>query len=38
MAHGTMSRVQFEAAMQAKPIPESPEESSAFEFHPNEAE
>ena len=38
MAHGTMSRVQFEAAMQAKPIPESPEEPSAFEFHPNEAE
>ena len=38
MAHGTMSRVQFEAAMQAKSIPESPEESSAFEFHPNEAE
>ena len=38
MAHGTMSRVQFEAAMQARPIPESPEESSAFEFHPNEAE
>ena len=38
MAHGTMSRVQFEAAMQAKPIPDSPEESSAFEFHPNEAE
>ena len=38
MAHGTMSRVQFEAAMQTKPIPESPEESSAFEFHPNEAE
>ena len=38
MAHGTMSRVQFEAAMQAKPIPESPEESSAFEFHPNETE
>ena len=38
MAHGTMSRVQFEAAMRTKPIPESPEESSAFEFHPNEAE
>ena len=38
MAHGTMSRVQFEAAMQARPIPESPEEPSAFEFHPNEAE
>ena len=38
MAHGTMSRVQFEAAMQAKPIPDSPEEPSAFEFHPNEAE
>ena len=38
MAHCTMSRVQFEAAMQAKPIPESPEEPSAFEFHPNEAE
>ena len=38
MAHGTMSRVQFEAAMQAKPIPESPEEPSAFEFHPNETE
>ena len=38
MAHGTMSRVQFEAAMQAKPIPESPEEPSAFEFHPNVAE
>ena len=38
MVHGTMSRVQFEAAMQAKPIPESPEEPSAFEFHPNEAE
>ena len=38
MAHGTMSRVQFEAAMQAKPIPESPEEPSAFEFHPHEAE
>ena len=38
MAHGTMSRVQFETAMQAKPIPESPEEPSAFEFHPNEAE
>ena len=38
MAHGTMSRVQFEAAMQAWPIPESPEEPSAFEFHPNEAE
>ena len=38
MAHGTMSRVQFEAAMQAKPILESPEEPSAFEFHPNEAE
>ena len=27
-----------QAAMQAKPIPESPEEPSAFEFHPNEAE
>ena len=38
MAHGTMSRVQFEAAMQAKPIPDSPEEPSAFEFHPNETE
>ena len=38
MAHGTMSRVQFEAAMQAKPIPDSPEEPSAFEFHPNVAE
>ncbi len=38
MAHGTMSRVQFEAAMQARPIPESPEEPSAFEFHPNETE
>ena len=38
MAHGTMSRVQFEAAMQARPIPDSPEEPSAFEFHPNEAE
>ena len=38
MAHGTMSRVQFEAAMQARPIPESPEEPSAFEFHPNVAE
>ena len=38
MAHGTMSRVQFEAAMQARPIPESPEEPSAFEFRPNEAE
>ena len=38
MVHGTMSRVQFEAAMQARPIPESPEEPSAFEFHPNEAE
>ena len=38
MAHGTMSRVQFEAAMQARPITESPEEPSAFEFHPNEAE
>ena len=38
MAHGTMSRVQFEAAMQAKPIPDSPEEPSAFEFHPNEVE
>ena len=38
MAHGTMSRVQFEAAMQAKPIPDSPEEPSAFELHPNEAE
>ena len=38
MAHGTMSRVQFEAAMQAKPIPESPEEPSAFEFHQNDAE
>ena len=38
MAHGTMSRVQFEAAMQAKPIPESPEEPSAFEFHPNKTE
>ena len=38
MAHGTMTRVQFEAAMQARPIPESPEEPSAFEFHPNEAE
>ncbi len=38
MAHGTMSRVQFEAAMQAKPIPESPEEPSAFDFRPNEAE
>ena len=38
MAHGTMSRVQFEAAMQAKPIPESPEEPSAFEFHPNVVE
>ena len=38
MVHGTMSRVQFEAAMQAKPIPDSPEEPSAFEFHPNEAE
>ena len=38
MVHGTMSRVQFEAAMQAKPIPESPEEPSAFEFHPNVAE
>ena len=38
MAHGTMSRVQFEAAMQARPIPESPDEPSAFEFHPNEAE
>ena len=38
MAHGTMSRVQFEAAMQAKPIPESPEEPSAFDFRPNETE
>ena len=38
MAHGTMSRVQFEAAMQARPIPDSPEEPSAFEFHPNETE
>ena len=38
MAHGTMSRVQFEAAMQARPIPDSPEEPSAFEFRPNEAE
>ena len=38
MAHGTMSRVQFEAAMQARPIPESPEEPSAFEFHPDETE
>ena len=38
MAHGTMSRVQFEAAMQAKPIPDSPQEPSAFEFHPNETE
>ena len=38
MAHGTMSRVQFEAAMQARSIPESPEEPSAFEFHQNEAE
>ncbi len=38
MAHGTMSRVQFEAAMQAKPIPDSPEEPSAYEFHPNETE
>ena len=38
MAHGIMSRVQFEAAMQARPIPESPEEPSAFEFHPNETE
>ena len=38
MAHGTMSRVQFEAAIQARPIPDSPEEPSAFEFHPNEAE